>query len=187
MLNFPKESSMQIEINNSLKLKLVSIDHAERIFDLVNGNRIYLGAWMPWVELTVSVNDTKDYIQSSLKRYSVVDGFDCTIFYNNSIVGLIGLHKIDCANKITSMGYWLGEKFQGQGIMTEACKALTKHCFSQLQLNRVEIKCATKNFKSQAIPERLGYKKEGTIRQAELLNGEFVDHFLYAKISGDEK
>jgi ribosomal-protein-serine acetyltransferase len=176
---------MQIKIDESLRLELINEKHAAAIFNLVNNGRPYLNKWLPWVEFIITVDNIKDYIQNSLKRYSDNNGFDCSIVLNNDIIGVIGLHTIDHSNKITSLGYWLGESFQGHGIMIKACDALTNYCFNSLRLNRVEIKCTTENFKSQSIPEKFNFFKEGIIRQAVFLNGRFVDHFLYSKLKGE--
>ena len=176
---------MEIIIEDNLKLQLVNESHSAQLFSLVNSSREHLREWLPWVDFAISVDNTKDFIKSSHIRLSDNNGFDCAIIKEDSILGIIGLHKIDHANKITSIGYWLGDSCQGQGFMTKACKALTDYCFDSLCLNRVEIKCAVDNIKSQAIPQRLDFKKEGIIRQAELLNGKFVDHYLYSKLKSD--
>lgn len=176
---------MRIEIDQNIRLELIEEVHAESLFNLVNTSRSYLKQWLPWVDFTINVDDTKNYIKSSLKRYSENNGFDCVIIYNNDVAGIIGLHKIDHANRITSIGYWLGENFQGYGIMTKACNALMEYCFKTLHLNKVVINCATENLKSQAIPERLNFKKEGTIRQGEFLNGKFVDYYLYSRLRNE--
>jgi ribosomal-protein-serine acetyltransferase len=63
--------------------------------------------------------------------------------------------------------------------MTSACRSLIHYLFSELQLNRVEIKACTDNLKSRAIPERLGFKHEGTIRQAEWIRNKFYDFEVY--------
>ncbi len=90
-------------------------------------------------------------------------------------------------HSLTAIGYWLANTFKGQSVMMQACGKLTDYCFTKLNLNRVEIKCATGNVKSQTIPDRLNFKKEGTLRQAELLNNKFVDLYLYATIKQDWK
>ena len=51
-----------------------------------------------------------------------------------------------------------------------------------MNLNRIEIKASLKNFKSQAIPTRLNFRKEGVLRQAEFVNNEFIDLFLYSML-----
>ncbi|HSI90037.1 MAG TPA: GNAT family protein, partial [Adhaeribacter sp.] len=102
------------------------------------------------------------------------------IRHEGQLAGNIGLYHIDHQNKIAAIGYWLGAAFQGKGIITEACRKLIAYGFTELNLNRIEIKCGTGNLKSQAIPERLGFTKEAILRQAELVNGNFQDLYLYS-------
>jgi ribosomal-protein-serine acetyltransferase len=173
---------MEIKIDNILWLALINENHSEAIFNLIEKNRPYLRQWLPWVDYSISVEDTKKYIQSSLMRYSNGNGFDLLILLNNEIVGVIGLREIDHFNKTTSIGYWLGKDFQGKGLMTKSCRALTNYCFESLNLNRVVVNCATENYMSQAIPERLHFFKEAVVRQGEFLNGRFVDFFVYSKL-----
>lgn len=62
------------------------------------------------------------------------------------------------------------------------CKAIVNFCFDELKLKRIEIRVATQNYKSLAIPYRLGFKKEGCLEDAEFLHGEFVDHYIFSLI-----
>jgi len=64
--------------------------------------------------------------------------------------------------------------------MTRCCRVLVDHAFSWLGLNRVAIPAAVENSRSRAIPERLGFRQEGIIRDAEWLYDHYVDHVLYA-------
>ncbi|MEQ8924269.1 MAG: GNAT family protein, partial [Fulvivirga sp.] len=157
-------------INPQVELSYISIDDAPHIFSIIDRQRVYLGEWLPWVKETKSENDVREFYKSCEIKKLQGNGFECLIKYNGEPVGQIGLHKIDSTNKSTSIGYWLSSEFQGKGIMTEACKAMVSHCFEEFDLNRVEIKCATKNHKSNKIPRRLAFNKEGVLRQAELLN-----------------
>lgn len=100
---------------------------------------------------------------------------------------MIGVHYIDRANRKASIGYWLGEQFQGLGLMTKACKACIDYLFDEQHLHRVEIRCAVENKRSRAIPERLGFTNEGTIRESEWLYDHFVDHVVYGMLSREWK
>jgi ribosomal-protein-serine acetyltransferase len=71
--------------------------------------------------------------------------------------------------------------------MTKSCIAYINYAFNELKLNRVEIRCAVENSKSRAIPEGLGFKNEGTIREAEWLYDHFVDHIVYGMLARDWK
>ena len=94
----------------------------------------------------------------------------------------MGFHKIDWLNRSTSIGYWLGESYQGKGLITKACSKVLEYSFGRMGLNRIEIRCATENLKSRAIPERLGFKDEGIIRDAEWLYDHYVDHIIYGML-----
>jgi ribosomal-protein-serine acetyltransferase len=69
--------------------------------------------------------------------------------------------------------------------VTAACRALVDHAFEELGLNRVSIACATENKESCAILERLGFRREGIVRQAEWLYDHFVDHVVYATLASE--
>jgi ribosomal-protein-serine acetyltransferase len=62
---------------------------------------------------------------------------------------------------------------------------LVDYAFNELGLNRLEIRCATENTKSRAIPQRLGFKQEGTIRQAEWLYDHYVDLVVYGILASE--
>ncbi|KMJ55662.1 alanine acetyltransferase [Bacillus sp. LL01] len=173
------------QIRNDLALKLVSIQDAEETFQLVEKNRAYLREWLPWVDSSKTAEDTKASFLSFLKNYGEQKSLTTAIMYQGKIAGIAGFNKIDWTNKIAYIGYWLGSEYQGKGIMTDVAKALTAYAFSELRLNRVEIRAAVENKKSRAIPERLGYKKEGTVRQTEWLYDHYVDHVIYGTLKSE--
>ncbi len=172
-------NQINIRIDEDIVLKLIDEQDADSIFKLIESNRVYLGNWLPWVDLSISVNDTKEYIRSSLKRYADNNGFDCVIFYYDQVIGQIGLHKIDHTSKSTSIGYWMCAPFQGHGIMTRSCKAMINYCFDELGLDIIEIKCASDNIRSRAIPERLQFKLVGEFHENEPISGMVRTFSLY--------
>ena len=176
---------MKIQIDSTTYLETVKLSNAMEVFALVENSRDSLGKWLPWVAFTKSANDIESYFQTCIDREIANNGFDLTINSNGKIVGLIGLHKIDHSNKLTSIGYWLPRQNEGKGFMTKSVKVLCNYCFNELNLNRIEIACATDNIKSQNIPERLNFKLEGTLRQREIINGKHLDHFLFSLLKSE--
>ncbi|MBI1248633.1 GNAT family N-acetyltransferase [bacterium] len=172
-------------LGSGLSLELLEPQHAAEIFAVVDANREHLRPWMPWVDSTVSVADVEAFISTTLTQVANNDGFQTAIRADEKIVGVIGMHKIDWRNKSTSLGYWLAKEAQGKGIMTKTCAAYVAHSFSELGLHRMEIRCATENSRSRAIPQRLGFVSEGTVRDAEWVNGRYVDHVVYGLLSGE--
>jgi len=69
--------------------------------------------------------------------------------------------------------------------MTRAVRVLTEHALFAWELNRIEIRAAVENSRSRAIPERLGFHPEGTLREAERVGGRYLDLALYAMLATD--
>tara|TARA_Y100001933_G_C18667367_1_gene425421 strand:+ start:54 stop:593 length:540 start_codon:yes stop_codon:yes gene_type:complete len=176
---------MKIQIDSTTYLETVKLSDAKEVFDLVENSRDSLRQWLPWVDFTKSTSDIESYFQTCIDRKKANNGFDLTINLNDKIVGIIGLHKIDHLNKLTSIGYWLPKQNEGKGFMTKSVQALCNYCFTNLNLNRIEIACATDNIKSQNIPKRLNFKLEGTLRQREIINGKHLDHFLFSLLKSE--
>lgn len=173
-----------IKVDDAISLELVEEKHAETIFNLVSANKSLLSERLPWVD-NADLNFIKDFINESQKRYLEKTDYAFVIIYNNTIVGRIGIYTVDNKNKIGCIGYWLDEKFQGKGIITKSCNAILNYAFSILHLNRIEIKCGTENYKSQRIPELLNFKKEGIIRQGEIINNKFIDLSFYSLVKSE--
>jgi ribosomal-protein-serine acetyltransferase len=163
----------------------MELKDAERIFALTNQSRSYLREWLPWLDMTTKVEDTKEYIQGCLRGFSENRSMTTVIIFNEEIVGVAGYNTINWSNKTAYIGYWLGEEFQGKGIMTKVARALTEYAFKELKLNKVEIRAAAENKKSRSIPERIGFVNEGCIRQAEWLYDHFVNHIVYGMLTMD--
>ncbi|MCY0877368.1 MAG: GNAT family protein [Firmicutes bacterium] len=169
-------------VNETIQLQLLTLKDADAVFQLTDHSRQYLREWLPWVDSTKSVEDTRRFIQFSLNQFAANNGFQAGVRYQGELVGCLGLHGIDWTHRLTSLGYWLGEPYQGRGIMTAAVRAAVTIAFQEYQLNRVEIRAAVGNRKSRAIAERLGFLAEGCVRQAEWLGDRYVDHIVYGML-----
>lgn len=159
--------------------------HAAELYAVIESCRAHLRLWLPWVDDTRSVADSERFIADSLAQLASNQSFQAGIFQRRRLVGVIGYHPIDWRNRKTALGYWLEPGAMGQGLMTAACRVMTDHAFRELGLVRMEIRCATRNARSRAIPERLGFRQEGIARRAEWLYDHFVDLMIYAMLAGD--
>ncbi|HEX8690863.1 MAG TPA: GNAT family protein [Longimicrobium sp.] len=167
-------------VDSELTLALLEPRHAAELFQVTDENRAHLRRWLPWLDGVRSEDDTLAFIQGTRAQLAASNGFQCAILLDGRIAGVIGHHAIDWGNRATSLGYWLAERHQGRGAMTRSCAAFLDHAFGELGLNRLEIRCATGNERSCAIPERLGFRLEGVAREPEWLYDHFVDHRIYA-------
>ncbi len=168
----------KFRIDENLELRMLDIDQAEAIFNLIEKNRQYLKEWLAWLDNIKCIDDTKNFINLAKQSFASNQGIKTSIWYKDNLVGLIDQNNVNNDRKSLDIGYWLDENCQGKGIVTKVCKAMIDYAFL-LGMNKVEIRCAEENLKSRAIPERLGLKKEGIIRAAEYLYDHYVDHVLY--------
>ncbi|MGA2985349.1 MAG: GNAT family protein [Terriglobia bacterium] len=169
------------------ELRLLEHHHANELFALIDHNRSYLRRWLPEWDVQKSLGDCKAVIKSSLEHQAANDGFTLGIWWKGRLAGVIGAGHIDWENRSTMIGYWLGEQYQGRGLMTGACHAMVDYLFSELKLHRIEIRCASSNAKSCAVPKRLGFAKEGVMRQAQAFDDRFLDIEVYGLLAEDWK
>ncbi len=174
----------RLAIPEASYLRLLEESDARELHGLIEANREYLASWLPWAASQTLV-DTLEFIHRAGKQLTDDNGFQAAIVLESGIVGVIGYPAIDWGNRLTRIGYWLDEGHQGKGTMTTAVRTLVDHALSVWRLNRVEIRAAVENRRSRAIPERLGFLREGTLWQAELVDGRYLDSVVYSMLAED--
>ena len=172
-----------LKAGRGLELRPLNLRDAGALFALVEVNRERLRRWLPWPDANLSVLDSRAYIlrMRTLERAGL--GLSFGLWWKNRLVGVAGFNWIDGANRNAAIGYWLAQHAEGHGLMTVAVSALLRHGFRTLKLNRIEIRAGVRNRRSRAIPKRLGFHHEGTLRQAERLADRYVDHAVYGLLA----
>lgn len=170
---------IKFEIDDSFCLSLLEIKDADKLYELINRNRDHIGEWLKFPSVTLKVDDSISFIERIQVRYEKREGFWLGIWNGNELAGSIGFTYIDQENKKTEIGYWIGKEYEGKGIIIKSLKELINYAFVDLKLNKIEIGVATENTKSRSIPEKLGFMREGEIRDYEYLNGRFHNRIIY--------
>jgi RimJ/RimL family protein N-acetyltransferase len=148
-----------------------------------------LRPWMPWAKIIPTPEESETNIRRA--RLKFLERIDMrlliTLKANGQLIGSSGLHNIDWKIRKFEIGYWVRTPFGGQGYITEAVEAITNYAVRELQANRIEIRCDSKNERSYRVAERLGFTLEGIIRNDELSNdGSLRNTMIYSKIRGVE-
>jgi len=148
----------------------------------------HLRPWMPWVkdepeELKVKIERLRvfraDFDLSKNYVYGVFDPNE------TELVGGTGLHPRVGSNAF-EIGYWIHVNHVNKGYATEISAALTKIAFEIEHVNRVEIHCEPNNIRSAAIPKKLGYVYEATLRnRCENIEGELIDSMIWSLLKDD--
>ncbi|WP_110927933.1 GNAT family N-acetyltransferase [Bacillus massiliglaciei] len=173
------------KVDEEITIDLLQQYNREELYELIDTNREHLRKWLLWVDKRKSAKDFEPIIPIWIRNYADNNGFDAGIRLNGKLVGMVGLHYIDWKHRSTSIGYFLSEEAQGQGIITRSLSALLSYLFGTWNINRVEIRCAINNHKSIAIPERLGFVKEGIQREGQWLYDHYEDLVTYSLLVKD--
>jgi ribosomal-protein-serine acetyltransferase len=172
-------------INKSIRIESVKVSMAPEIFSVIDRDREYLKKWLPFIEQTKEVTDTEKFLQSVVNQGQIKKDDVYSIWVNEEFAGLIGFKETDWINRKTELGYWLADKMQGKGIITQCVSKLVYFAFQKLKLNRVQIKVAVGNQKSAAIPKRLHFQFEGIERAGERHNNKYLDLEVYSILKTD--
>jgi ribosomal-protein-alanine N-acetyltransferase len=86
-----------------------------------------------------------------------------------------------------SLGYWMGERWAGQGYMSDAVRTVLDHAFDDLRLHRIEAASMPTNSRSIALLEKAGFTREGFARRYLLIDGRWQDHVLFAMLADDPR
>ena len=159
---------------------------AALMFQYVDEDRERLRRFLPWVDATKGVADILDYIQRTQVGRAEGTLFDYGMFAPASglYLGNAGVHALEWNHACCELGYWIRGEYEGQGHVTEAVRLLERACF-HLGFHRVEIRCSSRNERSAAIPKRLGYSLEGTLRENAPELGRYRDTLVFGKLNPD--
>lgn len=157
---------------------------AQSLYEVVDRNRDFFRPWLGWVDYVQSPEDEFEVAKSVAR----LDMNKYLLFERMRLCGMVGVVRDDKSNQTMEIGYWLDKAANGRGMMTVATDRVQDLCFEIGGANRVEIRCATENKASRAIPERLNFHLDGVLRGAEVLpNGVVHDIAVYSKLRQEWK
>ena len=175
---------LRLELDGDAHLRLLEPGDAAELYALVAAERERLARWMPWAA-GQDLEGTREFIAGTRRQVADDDGLTTAIVAGGRIAGTIGFHAVDRVARSTSIGYWIAAEFEGRGLVTRAVRAYVDHAFGAWGLNRVEIRAATGNARSQAVAERLGFTREGVLREAERVGDRYLDSVVFSVLASE--
>jgi RimJ/RimL family protein N-acetyltransferase len=161
-----------------LRLRPVADDDAVDLFAMHSSARV-LRYWdaPPWTDR----ERARRFIAAS--RQLAEDGTGTRLAvdraHDGTFLGWCSLSRWDPVHRSASLGYCYDETAWGHGYGTEAARALLGWAFDTLDLNRVQAETDTRNVASARLLEKLGFLREGTLREDCVVDGEVSDSWVY--------
>jgi len=165
------------QLDSHTTARLMQPDDAEAFFTLIDTHRTFIGRWIPWVD-GVTVEERRQAIEQSANFPE--SGFcDVGIWCDGTLAGVVGLHSVSPTTRSATFHYYIAETFEGRGLITRTVQAMVNELFASGHYNRLVINVGTANVRSAAIPERLGFVREGVLRQSYAMHGAIYDLAVY--------
>jgi ribosomal-protein-serine acetyltransferase len=160
-------------------LKPFAPEDAERLFSVIDANRVRLARWFHWVDDATDPSSQSAWIASRSGNERSLDGNG--IWVNDELAGGCDL-IIAGADDTGELGFWLEEAFVGRGLATRAAQALMNRGYEAEALHRVQLRAGVDNLRSRAVAKRLGMREEGVLRGAGKVGGGlYVDLVIYGQ------
>ena len=161
-----------------LLIRPLCLEDAKSIYDYAKVPEV--SKFLPWSKHT-SPSDSRAFIQDVLNKYSVHPLETLALTFQEKpdwVLGTVSLRKTKGFEG--EIGYALGKKYQGQGLMTEAVKTLIKFGFEEFGLSRIFAWCIRENIASSRLMKQCYMTYEGTLRQSIKQNERLWDKEIYS-------
>lgn len=134
-----------------------------------------------------SIEDTRAFIRSQLDFIAQEQRVIWSVVHraDQKVIGACNIHDIERKHFRCEMGYALARAYWGQGLMTEAARAMLRHAFGTMQAHRVVAMCEPNNIGSERVMQKCGMTYEGTLRDHRFEKGRFVTFKVYGILSSE--
>jgi ribosomal-protein-alanine N-acetyltransferase len=152
-------------------------------------SKTYLQPWEPkWPEDDLTRAAFKRRLAIYAREMEVGNAWPFFIFRepDKALLGAITLSNVRRGVAETgTLGYWIGQRYAGQGHATAAVRAMVAYAFEELRLHRVEAACVPANLPSRRVLEKAGFELEGQAKAYLKINGRWADHLLFGCVSSE--
>lgn len=155
----------------------------DAMFQAIEGSLPQLSEFLPWAHAAYSRDDATGYVRDSIAAWKEGRAFDFAIrlrSHPGHHIGNISIWHVSRLGRTGEIGYWVRSDQSGRGIATEATAAMVEKGFVNLGLHKVTLRIAQGNRASERVAEKLGFTREGVLREELKINGVWVDHTLYS-------
>lgn len=169
--------------SDRLILQKFSRRDASTLDDAIRVSLADLHQWLPWARMDYTTVDTTSFIRDSIQAWKEDRAWDYSIRMKadpGTHVGNISMWTVSKLGKIAEIGYWVRTDRTSNGVCTEAVDRLLDEAFGAMGYHKAVLRIAVGNDASDRVAEKLGFTREGTLREELLIRGNWVDHSLWS-------
>ncbi|TKC20134.1 GNAT family N-acetyltransferase [Robertmurraya kyonggiensis] len=172
-----------------INLRPLTLADAERLLDLQIINRVFFEQFsMIRTEDYYTIAKQRELIEEWEQSVERDEEYRFGVFLDENLIGTINLFQVIRGSLQSAfIGYFLDQKHNGKGYMTEAVQLLVEYAFSELKLHRIEAGVMPHNIGSIRVLEKSGFHKEGIARKNVKINNRWEDHQVLAIINPNDE
>lgn len=163
---------------------------ADAMLAAVIASQKELNDWLPWAHLGYAKADAVNYIRDSMKSWKEDRAYDFAIRRLDEPdrhLGNISVWFVSRSFKTGEIGYWVRTDETAQGIATEIAARTLQIAFEELKMHRVILRIAIGNRASERVAEKLGFFREGILREEIKVRGKWLDHSVWGLLEHEYK
>jgi len=169
--------------NERLRLQRFARRDAQTLDEAIRASLPDLNQWLPWARLDYTQTDTTSFIRESLQAWKEERAWDYSIRSKDDLrhhIGNISFWTVSKLGKIAEIGYWVRSDETSRGVCSGAVELLLEEVFNSMGYHKVVLRIAVGNDASDRVAEKLGFTREGVLREELLIRGNWVDHTLWS-------
>jgi len=160
----------------------------DRLLSAVRESIEDLVEWLPWAHESYGRRDALIFLRDSISAWGEGRAYDFAIRWsdaNRRHVGNVSVWFTSKQSRIGEVGYWIHSEEAGKGVGTEAAARVLQIAFEELEMHRVTLRIAVGNRASERIAEKLGFTREGLLRDELQIKGRWVDHTVWGLLDDE--
>ena len=169
-----------------LIIRPIKPEDAKSIFKWASKEKVVnLLTWPPYE----TVEGVESFILKRIKEHyekNIWDPLAITFKGSDDVIGFVGAFLASEKAKCLEIGYVLDDVHWGKEIMAEAVYELVNQLFEKTDVHRIQVHTKDNNLNSKRVIEKLGFIKEGTVRDGAYVKGEFWTTHIYSLLRGEK-
>ncbi|MFO7299049.1 MAG: GNAT family protein [Actinomycetes bacterium] len=152
---------------------------AATLDEAIRSSLAELNQWLPWARMDYSSADTVAFLRESMAAWREDRAWDYSIRWKHDPdrhIGNVSFWPVSRLGKIVEIGYWIRTDETRKGICTEAVDRILQEAFDSMGQHKAVLRIAVGNHASDRVAQKLGFTKEGVLREELLIRGNWVDH-----------
>ena len=183
-MNSDIKTSPTILTTKRLRLRRFTHDDDVALFEMFSHPEVMrYGSTLPFTQMV----QAEQRIEEALGHYATDTAYPLAVecLDDGRVIGNCTLWNFHRQNRRAEVGYALARAYWGHGYMHEAMSAMVDFAFRDMQLHRLEADIDPRNAASAKTLERLGFQKEGVLRERWIVGDEISDSALYGRLASE--